>query len=67
MPITVLSQPPAALTRAELDEMSLTTPDSFQGIPPLLRHKQERVRVTCEPAFEGFEGGQDGELWITEG
>ncbi|ORY73625.1 regulator of volume decrease after cellular swelling-domain-containing protein [Leucosporidium creatinivorum] len=66
MAITLLSTAPPALTSAELAEISATTPSTFEGIAPLLRHKEEQVEVTVDPAFEEFTGGK-GELWITEG
>ena len=66
MAITLLSQPPPALSQAELAEISASTPSTFEGIAPILRHKEEQVTVTVEPAFEGFTGGK-GELYITEG
>lgn len=66
MPITLLTQPPPALTPSELAEISAATPSTFEGIPPLLRHKEEEVEFNLEPAFEGFLGGK-GSLWVTEG
>lgn len=64
--LTVLSSPPPALTSAELSELSQSTPSSFEGIPPVLRHKEEDVEFTIEPAYEGFSTGR-GSLFITEG
>lgn len=66
MAITSLTAAPPALTAAELAEMSLTTPTSFEGIAPILRYKEEHVEVTVDPPFQGCSGGK-GELWITEG
>lgn len=64
--LTVLSSPPPALTSAELSELSQSTPSSFEGIPPVLRHREEDVEFTIEPAYEGFSTGR-GSLFITEG
>ncbi|KAI5481210.1 hypothetical protein MNV49_005645 [Pseudohyphozyma bogoriensis] len=66
MPITLLTSAPPALTAEELAALSTSTPATFEGIAPLLRHREEQVTVTVEPAFQGFEGGK-GTLWITEG
>lgn len=66
MPITFLTSPPPALTPAELVELSAATPESFEGIAPILRHKELDVELTIEPEFEGFKGGK-GELYVTEG
>lgn len=66
MAITLLTAAPPALSSAELAEISAATPSTFEGIAPLLRHKEEQVEVTVDPAFEGLSGGK-GELWITEG
>jgi hypothetical protein len=66
MAITCLTTPPPALSATELAEISTTTPATFEGIPPILRHKEEQVEFSIDPAFEGFVGGK-GELWITEG
>lgn len=64
--LTALTAPPPALTSAELAELSISTPNTFEGIPPLLRHLEAEVEFTIEPAFQGATGGKGG-LWITEG
>lgn len=66
MAITSLTSPPPALSQAELVEISASTPSTFEGIAPILRHKQEEVEVTVDPPFESFSGGK-GTLYITEG
>ncbi|GAA6062528.1 hypothetical protein JCM10212_001578 [Sporobolomyces blumeae] len=65
MPITLLTTPPPALTPPELQDLSRSTPASFEGIAPLLRHFEQDVEVRVEPPFEGFEGGR-GSLYVTE-
>jgi hypothetical protein len=64
--LTLLTAPPPALTPSELAEISAATPASFEGIAPLLRHLENEVDFTIEPAVGGFGGGK-GELFITEG
>ncbi|GAA5895451.1 hypothetical protein JCM8208_005239 [Rhodotorula glutinis] len=69
MPVTLLSAPPAALSRDELLAISAETPSTFEGIPPLTRHHERRgVRIRVDPAFEGFTGDGlvDGQLFVTE-
>lgn len=61
-----LTAPPPALTSAELAIISVSTPTTFEGIAPLLRHKEELVELTIDPPFESFAGGK-GSLFITEG
>ncbi|KAL8278422.1 hypothetical protein RQP46_009112 [Phenoliferia psychrophenolica] len=63
--IALLSSPPSVLTDAQLSELSGSTPASFQGIPPLLRHQELNVQLSVEPAFEGYVGGS-GTLFVTE-
>lgn len=66
MAITLLTSPPPALTPPELQDLSQSTPTTFEGIAPLLRHFEEEVEIVVEPAFEGFAKGT-GSLWVTEG
>lgn len=65
MAITLLTSPPPALTPPELQDLSQSTPASFEGIAPLLRHFEEEVEITVDPAFEGFTGGR-GSIYVTE-
>ncbi|GAA5883020.1 hypothetical protein JCM16303_006795 [Sporobolomyces ruberrimus] len=65
MAITLLTSPPPALTPPELQDLSQSTPATFEGIAPLLRHFEEQVEIRVEPAFEGFSGGT-GSVYITE-
>ncbi|GAA5940211.1 hypothetical protein JCM3775_007297 [Rhodotorula graminis] len=69
MPVTLLSAPPAALSRDELVAISAETPSTFEGIPPLTRHHEPRgVRIRVDPPFESFTGDDivDGQLFVTE-
>lgn len=63
--ISLLSATPSVLTDAQLAELSHSTPATFEGIPPLLRHLELNVALTVEPAYEGYAGGS-GTLSITE-
>ncbi|GAA6006820.1 hypothetical protein JCM11491_003193 [Sporobolomyces phaffii] len=65
MAITLLTAPPPALTPPELQDISQSTPATFEGIAPMLRHFEEQVEIRVEPAFEGFSGGK-GSVYITE-
>ncbi|GAA5916716.1 hypothetical protein JCM6882_005784 [Rhodosporidiobolus microsporus] len=69
MPVTLLTTPPPSLDRDELSSISSSTPQTFEGIAPLLRHYEaDGVTVRVDPAHEGFSGeGLDGGLWVTEG
>ncbi len=64
--ITALTSPAPALTREELTDLSAATPSTFSDIPPLLRHKEESVHFSIDPACQGFSSGK-GVLTITEG
>ncbi|BGP43704.1 hypothetical protein JCM10449v2_007749 [Rhodotorula kratochvilovae] len=68
MAITLLTAPPAALSRDELLAISAATPSSFEGIPPLTRHHEPQgVRIRVDPPLQGFTGeGLEGALWVTE-
>lgn len=65
MTISLLSAPPAVLTAAELAALSVSTPASFEGIPPLLRHEQLDVTLSIDPPFNNYAGGL-GTLFVTE-
>ena len=69
MPVTLLTAPPAALSRDELVAISAETPSTFEGIPPLTRHHEPQgVRIRVDPPFDGFTGDRlvDGQLFVTE-
>lgn len=40
-----------------------STPNSFNDIPPVIRHKEEGVSVILEPGLEGFSNAQ-GTLYV---
>lgn len=68
--LTILTAAPPALSPTELVEISASTPSSFEGIAPLLRHFEENVQFFLDPPFEGFGENGDGVtggLYITEG
>lgn len=65
MAIERITSAPPALSQEELDSLSASTPESFAGIPPLLRHKEEDVFWTVEPEYQGVKQGR-GTLWVTE-
>ncbi|GAA5941268.1 Voldacs domain-containing protein [Sporobolomyces koalae] len=65
MTIKLLTAPPPALTPPELQDLSQSTPTTFEGIAPLLRHLEEDVEIRIDPAFQGFTGGT-GTVYVTE-
>lgn len=68
--LTKLTSPPPSLSLEDLNQISASTPSSFEGIPPLLRHFEDNVEFFVDPPFEGVGGegaGSLGGLCITEG
>ena len=51
VPITAI---PTFVSPDEHKNIVASTPASFSDIPPVLRHKEENVTVTLEPALEEF-------------
>ncbi|RIA86725.1 regulator of volume decrease after cellular swelling-domain-containing protein [Glomus cerebriforme] len=60
MAITLISTPPAVITREQARQLQRNSPDSI--IEPIAHHIQQNVRV--QPAFDATLG--KGTLWVTE-
>jgi hypothetical protein len=50
-PITNL---PHFITKDEHTTLVGSTPNSFNDIPPVIRHKEENVSISLDPPLEGF-------------
>ena len=57
---------PNFVSKEEHTALVGSTPTSFNDIPPVLKHKEENVSVTIDPAFEGFlsENAVQGTLYV---
>lgn len=66
--VIVIETVPKFVSSDEHRTLIASTPASFSDIPPVLRHKQENVSVTFDPAFEGFnaEDCAKGTLYVIE-
>jgi chloride channel, nucleotide-sensitive, 1A len=56
-----------SFTSLEEHKILLTsTPNSFQDIPPVLRHREDNVSIALDPPFEGFsaEDAAKGSLYV---
>lgn len=63
MPITLLSTPPAVITREEARRLQQNSPDAI--IEPIARHIQQNVYVRFTPPVPDNILGK-GTLWVTE-
>ncbi|THH00094.1 hypothetical protein EW026_g2392 [Hermanssonia centrifuga] len=66
--IVLIDNLPKFISPDEHRVLVASTPASFSDIPPVLRHKEEDVSVTFDPAVEGFatEDGASGTLYVIE-
>ncbi|KIM40586.1 hypothetical protein M413DRAFT_446016 [Hebeloma cylindrosporum] len=62
-PITSL---PHFITKDEHTTLVGSTPNSFNDIPPVIRHKEENVSISLDPPLEGFQNSDSaqGTLYI---
>lgn len=66
MGLTELSAPPSHISREEHTDLTSSTPQSFDDIPPVLRFHDE-VEILLSPgAAVNLEGRIRGSLWVTE-
>ncbi|EIN04995.1 hypothetical protein PUNSTDRAFT_47229 [Punctularia strigosozonata HHB-11173 SS5] len=66
--VTLITAVPNHVSPEEHRTIVGATPSSFSDIPPVLRHKEENVKVALEPPVEGF-GEADaasGTLYVIE-
>ncbi|KAF9000642.1 regulator of volume decrease after cellular swelling-domain-containing protein [Cyathus striatus] len=52
--VNLITELPRFVSREEHATLVGSTPSSFSDIPPVLRHKEENVTVSLDPAVEGF-------------
>jgi chloride channel, nucleotide-sensitive, 1A len=66
--VTLITSTPTYVSPEEHRDLVGSTPSSFNDIPPVLRHKQENVKVTLDPPVEDFsdEDGAKGILYVLE-
>lgn len=66
--ILIVTDVPAFASPEEHRNIVASTPPSFNDIPPVLRHKEENVKITLDPPLEGFTpgDGDNGVLYIIE-
>lgn len=66
--ITIVESLPKFVTPDEHKILIASTPASFSDIPPVLRHKEDNVSITLDPAFEGFsvDNCANGTLYVIE-
>ena len=63
MAITLISTPPAAITRDQARQLQQNSPDAI--IEPIARHIQHNVRAQFSPPAADAMLGK-GTLWVTE-
>lgn len=65
---TLISAVPTFVSPEEHSALVASTPVSFSDIPPVLRHKEDNVAVTFDPALPGFApaDGAQGTLYVVE-
>ncbi|EJU04859.1 hypothetical protein DACRYDRAFT_104751 [Dacryopinax primogenitus] len=67
MPTVSVSAAPSYITLQEHHNLTSSTPDSFDSIPPVLRHKEDNVSITLDPPLSGLEGENiKGTLYVIE-
>ncbi|KAL0575085.1 hypothetical protein V5O48_006888 [Marasmius crinis-equi] len=66
--VTVITATPHFVSADERKILVGSTPQSFNDIPPVLRHKEENVAVSLDPPLTGFsdEDGAQGTLYVIE-
>lgn len=66
--LTLIDAVPAHVSPEEHKNLVGSTPASFTDIPPVLRWKEEGVRVALDPAMSGWaeEDGKEGTLFVLE-
>jgi nucleotide-sensitive chloride channel 1A len=57
---------PSFTSLEENKNILASTPNSFQDIPPVLRHREDNVYIALDPALEGFsaEDAAQGTLYV---
>lgn len=56
---------PAFVSQEEHASIVASTPNSFNDIPPVIKHKEENVAVILDPPFSDFSGDElKGTLYV---
>ncbi|KAI6155330.1 regulator of volume decrease after cellular swelling-domain-containing protein [Pisolithus tinctorius] len=65
---TIITSVPSFVSPEQHSEIVRATPGSFSDIPPVLRHKEDDISVSFDPALEQFtaEDGKSGTLYVIE-
>ncbi|KAJ8598062.1 hypothetical protein M405DRAFT_779342 [Rhizopogon salebrosus TDB-379] len=65
---TLISSVPQCVSVEEHRNIVGSTPASFSDIPPVLRHKEDNVRVTLDPPLQSFteQDSANGTLFVIE-
>ncbi|KAH9902537.1 regulator of volume decrease after cellular swelling-domain-containing protein [Cubamyces lactineus] len=68
MAVVLIDALPKYISAEEHRNLVASTPASFSDIPPVLRHKEENVSVTLDPALDTFsaEDAANGTLYVIE-
>ncbi|KAI0648863.1 regulator of volume decrease after cellular swelling-domain-containing protein [Trametes meyenii] len=68
MAITLIDTLPKFISPEEHRNLVASTPASFSDIPPVLRHKEDNVSVSVDPALDAFsaEDAANGSLYVIE-
>jgi nucleotide-sensitive chloride channel 1A len=57
---------PTFISQEQHRELLASTPNSFQDIPPVLRHREDNISVLLDPPLDGFspEDAAQGTLYV---
>ncbi|KAH7106446.1 regulator of volume decrease after cellular swelling-domain-containing protein [Auriculariales sp. MPI-PUGE-AT-0066] len=67
MPLTIIEGPPPFTTPEHHRQLTSATPDSFDSIPPIIRHKDDNVTLTLDPPLDQIPSqNASGTLYVTE-
>ncbi|EJD49665.1 hypothetical protein AURDEDRAFT_84813, partial [Auricularia subglabra TFB-10046 SS5] len=67
MPVTTLNGPPPFTTPEQHAQLTASTPESFESIPPILRHLEQAVVLSLDPPLDGVQCTEArGALYVTE-
>ena len=67
MPVVkLITTVPLSVSPEEHRNLVASTPNSFQDIPPILRHREDNVSIILDPPLEGFstEDAVQGTLYV---
>ena len=66
--IQIIFEPPKFVCAEEHRRFVETTPASFGDIPPVLRHRQDGIKIEFDPPTEGLSADElsNGTLYLVE-